>query len=258
MCYVYKIVFPDSRIYIGITKNLNSRLNQHSRSKQLCGQLIRHFGIQNVIYESIFEGTLAECLEIEELLVDAEWLKNPRCVNMCTGGSAGAAFTGKSHTQSSKDKISNSLKGRTFSKEHRIKIGAKSRLRLSGVRLSEAHCENMRKAAILRYSKMSQEDINSKHRSMLNKQHSEETKVKMANSHNKGPAHHNAKAIIMIDKNGNETEFGSIALASSFLGTNANGITKALTGKTKTGYGYYWKYKILSGHELTNHVEHKV
>ena len=111
MCYVYKIVFPDSRIYIGITKNLNSRLNQHSRSKQLCGQLIRHFGIQNVIYESIFEGTLAECLEIEELLVDAEWLKNPRCVNMCTGGSAGAAFTGKSHTQSSKDKISNSLKG---------------------------------------------------------------------------------------------------------------------------------------------------
>lgn len=243
MCYVYKIVFPYSRIYIGITKNLHLRLNQHSRSKQLCGQLIRHFGIQNVIYEPIFEGTLEECLEIEELLIDDKWLTNDRCVNMCTGGNAGAAFTGKQHTQKSKDQISNSLKGRVFSEEHKSKIGVKTKIRMTGSKLSAEHSANVKAAMVLHYKNMSQEEKNAKYGHMLGKQHSEATKSKIAATHNKGANHHNAKAIIMIDKHGAEIEFGSVKLASIFLGTGCDGITKALIGKSKTGYGYYWKYK---------------
>lgn len=243
MCHVYKIVFPNSQIYIGITKNLNLRLNQHSRSKQLCGQLIRHFGISNVIYESILEGSLDECLEIEECLIDSEWLKNWRCVNMATGGNAGAAFTGRLHTDESKAKIRDAMIGRVFTSEHKAKIGLKTKIRMTGSKLSAEHSANVKAAMLLHYKNMSQEEKNAKYGHMLGKQHSEATKSKIAATHNKGANHHNAKAIIMIDKDGAEIEFGSVKLASVFLGTGCDGITKALIGKSKTGYGYYWKYK---------------
>ncbi len=244
MYCVYKIVFPDSRIYIGITKNFNLRLKQHSRSRQLCGRLIREFGISNVVYESIFDGTLEECLEIEELLVDDVWLKNPRCVNMATGGAAGAAFTGHTHTENSKLKIRNALIGRVFSEEHKAKIGEKSKINFTGRKLSASHVKNMSIAMSALYNSMSPEERRRKHGFMAGKKHSADTKNKISLSHSsKGGSHHNAKPVVMIDKNGHEKEFDSIRLASEYLGTGQDGITKALTGKSKTGYGYYWKYK---------------
>lgn len=244
MYCVYKIVFPDSRIYIGITKNFSLRLKQHSRSKQLCGKLIREFGISNVVYESIFNGTLEECLEIEELLVDEVWLKNPRCVNMSVGGAAGAAFTGHFHSEESKIKIRNALICRVFSDEHKFKIGFKSKSNLTGRKLSNSHIDNMRASMISLYKNMSAEERRFKYGFMLGKQHSDSTRNKMSLSHiSKGSSHHRAKPVIMIDKDGHEKEFGSIKLAANYLGTRQDGITKALTGKSKTGYGYYWKYK---------------
>lgn len=242
MCHVYKIVFPNSQVYIGITKNLSLRLNQHSRSKQFCGQLIRYFGISNVIYESIFEGSLDECLEIEECLVDAKWLKNCRCVNMATGGQAGAAFTGHLHTDESKAKIRDAMIGRVFTPEHRAKISQQTTARNMSRVMTKEHHQKMIAASKVAIANMTPEKRQSLYASRTGISCSQETKDKISAAHNKGGAHHNAKSVIMIDSAGNEIEFGSVKLASIFLGTRCDGITKALTGKSKTGYGYKWKY----------------
>lgn len=51
-----------------------------------------------------------------------------------------------------------------------------------------------------------------------------------------------AKAIIRIDKDGNEKLYEKIYLAAEeFCGSTQN-ICAALSGKSKTAYGYRWKY----------------
>lgn len=64
--------------------------------------------------------------------------------------------------------------------------------------------------------------------------------IHLANSKN-----HNNKAVIQIDKFGNEIRsFKSIKLASRALKIDASTITKALKGKGRlTAGGFYWKYK---------------
>ena len=242
MCHVYKIVFPDSRVYIGITKNFNIRLKQHARSKQLCGKLIRKFGTCNIQYSSIFEGTLAECLEIEECLVDSVWLKNWRCVNMAIGGNAGAAFSGHKHTAKSKSAISASLVGRIFSDEHKRRIGVAATQRFSCIPLTEEHKQNISAGLLLSYMNTTKESRRLRS-AYLGKTRTPETKAKISAAHMKGADHHNARPVIMTDRSGLETEFGSIAIASRALARGSDSIFKALNGKAKSAYGCTWKYK---------------
>ena len=82
-----------------------------------------------------------------------------------------------------------------------------------------------------------------KYASMKGKTHSFETKKKISESHTKGN-HHNAKIILMLDLDGNLlNEFESISTASRHINTGTSSISKCLRGKSKTGYGYIWKYK---------------
>ena len=80
------------------------------------------------------------------------------------------------------------------------------------------------------------------------KHRSEETKKKISASHKgkyKGKDHPNAKPILMYDRKGNFIKrFDSIVDANEYLGKYryCNGITLCLRGRTKTAYGYIFKY----------------
>lgn len=108
-----------------------------------------------------------------------------------------------------KEKLSESLKGKSFSEEHKKN-------------LSKSH---------------------------KGKTHSEETKKKMSESSKgkcKGKDSPNAKPILMYDKEGNFIKrFDSTADANEYFGKDrgSNSICKCLRGINKTAYGFIFKYE---------------
>lgn len=244
MYFLYEIKFPDGYFYIGITKNLKLRFSQHKRSKYPVGVKIRESGLQEEeLYNIIFSSDCQfDVIELEEFLVDEELLKNEKCLNIATGGAKGGYFKNKKHTKISKSKISNSLKGRFFSEEHRKKIGVATKKRMTGY-----VCSKETRIKLGKSSKRLWQDPSFRKNQlekMKSRKHSEETKNKISLSHQKGEKHHNAKAILCFDVYNNFIdEFGSIKIASDYFGIPPCYISKILRGTIKNPSRFIFKYK---------------
>ena len=125
MGIIYKIESPSSKIYIGQTiKTLEKRWKEHLEDahriyKDHCKVLnksIRKYGDDNFKME-IIEECLYEILDEKEI----EYIKKynsqtPNGMNIKLGGSSGM------HHEDTKEKISNSLRGRIVSNETREKL----------------------------------------------------------------------------------------------------------------------------------------
>ncbi len=108
-------------VYAGIHKRSDT---WKSRNYLGSGYYLKHalkaYGRKNFSIEVLWEcDTKKEALELEGLLVDKEWLKSPLVYNiLCGGGGKKEDFK-----QSTKDKISQSLKNYFSDPEHRKQCG---------------------------------------------------------------------------------------------------------------------------------------
>lgn len=239
MYFLYKITSPSGYFYVGVTKNPELRFGQHARSHHPIGNAIRKYGKGNMRYELIAFGTSEEIYAIEAYIVTEDFLKTQPTYNQKVGGIVSPAFTGKNHSETTKTKISQKLIGRVFSDEHRYKIGEKNRQRIIEPYSKERKEQSYSYLRKWRES-ASTEELRAAHK---RSPHSEETKQKISNAHNKGANHHNARAILQYDLFGNFiNEYGSIKIASNILGISESKISKIIRGLVKKPL-FVFKYK---------------
>jgi hypothetical protein len=115
--YVYKTTnIINKKYYIGAhsTNNLN---DGYLGSGEILKQSIEKHGKENFTKEILsFFNTRQEAFDYEQILVTESLVDDDICYNMCVGG-LGCAVKGDEFKQ----KVSNKLKGRVFSEEHRRK-----------------------------------------------------------------------------------------------------------------------------------------
>jgi group I intron endonuclease len=203
MIGIYKITSPSNKIYIGKSTNIDER----KKSYKYPTRRINQHKLNNSINKYGFENHLFEIIEIcEETILDEReiyWI-------------------------SFYDSVEKGLN---------LMYGGQG-------------------------GKQSQEVKNKKSKSMTGKKPSLETKQKMSQSKKGHPMYNDewkekmkektwisgtsSKPILQFDLNGNFIkEYISITEAKKYLNVNikSSGITNALTGVSKTAYGYKWKYK---------------
>ena len=149
--YVYKHTSPSNKIYIGITcKNPEIRWRKDGSGyrKQMFWDAIQKYGWNNFQHEILAENLTkeeAENMEIE--LIAKHKSNNPDFgYNIHNGGNSSGT-----HSEETKQKISNSLKGNKLSEETKDKIRQKAIGRPSscrGAHLSDEHKQKLREKAI--------------------------------------------------------------------------------------------------------------
>lgn len=164
ICGIYKITSPSGKIYIGQSININARFGVYKRKRKVNQpKLYRSFnkyGIEAHKFEIIVQGNFNYYL-LNELEKHYIQLYNTLNVGLnCTSGGKGSCNYKVS--EETRKKRSNSLKGRSFSKEWREKISVAAKMR-KPIPYTEERREKLRIAG-------------------LNRTHSEETKLKIRNS----------------------------------------------------------------------------
>ena len=123
---------------------------------------------------------------------------------------------GEHHSEETKQKISESLKGKAFSEEHKKNISNSKK----GTKLSDEHKQKI------------SESIKGENNPFYGKCHSEETRKKLRET--------NGKKVHCITT---DKYFDSLAEASEYYGCDRGGIGKCCNGKTK----YFYKIKDENG-----------
>jgi group I intron endonuclease len=107
-----------SKQYVGLTKNLESRWKQHRKmngsAKYLHASIKKH-GIESFLFTHIADAfTLESAQTIERVLISERNTKFPHGYNLTDGGEGIIGFV---FSEESKQKMRNSAKGQTRSKE---------------------------------------------------------------------------------------------------------------------------------------------
>ena len=114
--FYYGVHCGNNPDYLGSGVALNKAIAKHGR--------------ENFVRRTIFQGTEDECFELERIMVDVDFIKRSDNYNICEGGRggfslearskggkiAGALHKGKTLSDETKRKISESQKGRDMSK----------------------------------------------------------------------------------------------------------------------------------------------
>lgn len=279
---VYGIIYKttclvNGKIYIGQTVRLNNK--NYLGSGTLISTAIKKYGRENFKRE-----TLKECFsqieldEWEDLLIWEYKSRDKSIGYNIAKGSVLGAIGGMNPTKlpEVRAKMSEALKGRTFSEETKAKlieakknISEETRARMSEANKGRIHSEKTREKISVAikgenhpyYGKKHSEESKAKMReAKTGKKHSEESKAKMSeakigNTNSKGKKRseetkkkmREAKniPILQYDKQDNFiAEYCSAKEAARHIGIkNANNITPCCKGKRKSAGGYIWKYK---------------
>jgi group I intron endonuclease len=229
MVGIYRIINPKGKIYIGQAIDLDKRLYQYQKPKK------NQIGIQ--IYNSLMKyGVNTHIIQIIEecklnVLNEREiyWIKHYNCIkeglNIELGGKGGK------RSEETKEKIRIGSMGKNSRKITQYNLKNQSVKTWNSIRLAEdvygkgiksVLCGKIHTAGgfIWRY----EEDL-------------------LPSSY-KTPAHPNRKPLIQYDLEGNFIkEWGSTIEVQKTLGYSNSNISMNAIGKSKTAYGYKWKYK---------------
>lgn len=209
MTGIYKITSPDSRVYIGKTRNWEDRIRQYkslqcARQAELYTSLCKYgwfnhkFELIHALPEEVEEPILIiyEVLFIDQYKSNINKYPDNRGMNMTDGGTTVSPNT---FSKSVNEARSLALKGRPKTKEHAKKIGDGHR----GKKLTKEHIEKLRICG---------------------------EKCR--------------KPIVQYDLNGNFIkEWDSVKSAGNFLGIAPTNISQCLLGKVGRTKQFTWKYK---------------
>ena len=211
--FVYKHTFPNGKIYIGITDQKPERRWRNGsgyRRQPYIYNAIKKYKWVNVKHEILFSGLSKEEAENKEIELIAKYKSNQKAFgyNIANGGNSTGTVSEKT-----KEKISNSLKGRPkekppFEGKHHSK---ETRMKLS----------NLRKGT---------------NNPMYGKHISDATREKMSESHKTGKL---CKPVMCVETG---EVFVSASEAGRKIGTSQGNISSVARGVKKSIYGYHFIY----------------
>jgi len=222
---VYKHIFPNNKIYIGVTSLLKERrwqLGKGYKRQIFLYNAIQKYGWENIKHEVIFENLTKEEAEQKEIELIKQYKSNQRefGYNIESGGNINKvseetkikirnanlgkkmpeytkqkllqANLGKKLSEETKRKISIAKQGKTMSEETKKKMSMINK----GRKLSEEHKEKLRQINLgkklsletilkMKNKIVSQETREKMSKSRLGKPRSEEAKRKISESHKK-------------------------------------------------------------------------
>lgn len=240
----------NGKAYIGQTSATDPKTRWangrgYNRRNPIFYNAIQKYGWDNFSHEILVDGitTLEEAnrLEIEFIAKYHTYIKDPECwgYNTTIGGS------GRSHLQleETKQKISNSLKGRIFTEEHKEKISKTlKRKRIICIETGIVY-ESISEAA--RQTGIRRENLKAavnRSRSSAGNYHWAETtdieriqKLRQLNGKHKA-----AKRKVLCVETG--TIYESITEAARAIKCNQSAISAALSGRIQSVKSYHWKY----------------
>ena len=239
----------NGKSYIGQTCAANPKVrwaggSGYSRRNPVFYNAIKKYGWENFNHEILVDGitTLEEAnrLEIELIAKYHTYIKDPKCwgYNTTPGGS------GRPHSQSkeTKQKISNSLKGRTFTEEHKEKISKTlKRKRIICVETNvvyESISEAARQTGIRRENLKSA--VNNLRGSAGGYHWAEVADIgRIQELKNLNGKHKAAKRKVLCVESG--VIYDSITAAAIAAGCTQSAISAALSGRIQVVKGYHWK-----------------
>ena len=242
--YIYKIISPNNKIYIGQTINISNRKRKY-KYKEFKGQLKLWNNSQKYNWIPEIE-IIEECLcglnksflnerEIYWITFYDSYNNGLNC-NLGGNGNLGKIVSnetkeklrltnlGKKHTQESKDKIGKANEGKYISEE------TKEKIKNTKLKNPYKHSEDMKKFI---------SECNKGNTKRLGKIHSEETKQKISKSKKGIPTLHNSVKIICLNNN---KIYNSQSEAAKDLGISKGHISSVCLGKRKTTKGYSFKF----------------
>ena len=243
----------NGKIYIGQDKNNN--LNYYG-SGDLIKSAIKKYGKKNFIKEILCVCNTIDELNSKEKFYINEYNSTDKNIgyNITIGGTNGTMLHRK-HTKETKEKMRISALGKKKSESHRKNIGLSKR----GIPLTNEHKEKISNSNPLKGKKIGPHSIEVRKKisnSKKGKKASDETKLKMSNTH-MGVKNHfygkkhseefmetKRKKIIQMNINDEFIkEWNSLSDASINLNIYVSNISNVLKGKYKTTGGFKFKYK---------------
>lgn len=205
MWVVYKHIFPNGKIYVGITgqKPYKRWKYGHGYSSDLITKAIKKYGWGNIKHEILFDGLTKEQAEQKEIELIAFYKSNDPNYgyNLATGGNVNCGYK---LSEEKRRAISERQKGKRTRKVYIVTQEMKDKIskKLKGNKLSK------------------------------------ETKRKMSDSRKDGKVW-NSKAVINLDTN---EVFASGRMAGIKYGINYKNINLVCKNKRHTAGGYHWAY----------------
>ena len=224
MIGIYKITNPEGKIYIGQSIDIDRRFKEYKRiQSRSAGRKIinslKTYRPENHIFE-VIEECLIEQLHDREYYWKLHYKSVENGLNCDYFDNSGGP-----RSEETKRKISEGTKGKSKSEQHKQKIRKPK---------TEEHKQNISKAK----QNISEETKRKISESKLGKKWSEE--------HIKNIIKGKQKPVLQYDLEGNFIkEWEGVKIAAAYLGCDPTTITANLRGKTKKGFGYIWKRKII-------------
>lgn len=213
---VYMHITPSAKIYIGITKqSLKSRWSNGLgyRKSQYFYNAIKKYGWENIYHGLIIDKcSKEEALELESYFINLfDTTNRANGYNRTTGGEHAI------HCEEVLNKLSNSLKGRKFTEEHKQKLSLAKKGKKQSEELVRRRVEVMK--------------ANGHYQRCKPPRYAIEKSMQIC-----------CKPIYSIDDNGEiVNKYPSLSEAARNMGVKPQSISSALKKKSKSK-GYYWQY----------------
>jgi len=232
---IYKLIFPNNKIYIGQTIDFDRRMNEYknkSNNKKyniVVYKAIRKYGWDNVKQEIMFTVPTEFVNELETVMIAEHNATNKKFgYNILEIGRSTIGFR---HSEKTKNRIREQKIGISRSDEIRKKISKSLKGKYSNSDNPMFDVHRFGKDAPFYNKKHTEESKNKIGASSKGRKHSEESKEKQS------------KLITVYSKCGDFIkDFKSISKASVELKTGITSISNNLSNRSKTANGYIFKY----------------
>lgn len=246
----------NNRIYIGSSINLQERKCEHYRRLRLgehCNPFLqadynKHDGDE--VYEFIALEIVEDVnllIEREQYYIDQYFDNQEKCFNICK--MAGSQL-GMKHTEESKKKTSNTLKGRPIhpNTHARLLDKEKNPFAKSGIEHPKAGKTMPNSAREAIRKALTGREKTEEHRRNLGLSHlgkplSEGHKAVLRDGRRKGTNNANSKKVIQLDLQGNVIKIWDLmSVAAKETGTNLGSMSTCCHGHNKTANGFVWRF----------------
>lgn len=227
---VYKYVFPNNKIYIGITsRTLEERWKSGYRHCPYVLNAIKKYGKKNISRIILFEGLTKEEAEQKEIELIAQYKSNQKKYgyNIENGGKCASSIA-----EQTKKQISNKLKGIVRNQEFKNKISCANKKRW----IEKSNEEKEKEIERLKKINIGRTPWNKGKKGL--QKHTEEWK-KQASERMKKYNEKNMKKVLCVETN---IIYNSLNEASRILNISQGNISMCLCGKRNIAGGYHWQY----------------